>query len=236
MTPIATLDVPEVIDAKELSQKLQTLAERGLAIRVTNLETLKMADEFISDCLAMEKEIKSKFEKPKAKAAAAHKELCAWEKAELEKVTPGKEHARSEKFAFELAEKKKREAEEARLRKEAEAREEAERLEHAAEIEREAAKLKESGQVEEAEAVQQEAVQVMNTPTYVPPPRMAPAPKTKNVMKMVVDRGRLETVAASLNNNPKATPPAIPGVRFYQMWHYEVYNATAVPEAYRKPA
>jgi regulator of protease activity HflC (stomatin/prohibitin superfamily) len=265
MTPTAVMEVhAEAIDATELTQKLQTLADRGFAIRVTDNITLKIADNYITDCLAMEKEIKTKFEKPKAKAAAAHKELCAWEKAELEKVTPGKEYAKTQKFTFELAEKKRREAEEARLLKEARDREEAERIERAAEQEKEAARLKAIADQEaaeadrlkalgreeeaatlmaqsemkagEAEAVQEEAIQVMNTPTYVPPPRMAPALKVKNALKMVVDRTRLETIAASLNQNPRSTPPVIPGVRFYQSWHVEVYAAASVPEAYRKPA
>ncbi len=236
MTPTATLPEVVAIDAHELSQKLQTLAERGLAIKVTDDVTLKLADDFISDCLAMEKEIESKFEKPVKKAHSAWKELTTWRAAELAKVTPGKEHARTEKNAYELEQKRKREAEEARLLKEAQEREEAERLERAAEIEREAAALKAAGQVEEAAAVQEEATQVLNTPAYVPPPRMAPIPKTKNAMKMIVDRERLQTVVDGLNRRTIKTPPVISGVTFRQVWEFEVHTPTAVPETWRRPA
>ena len=117
-----------------------------------------------------------------------------------------------------------------------EAREEEERLTRAVEIEREAAVLKAAGQVEEAAAVQQEAEQVLSTPAYVPPPKMAPAPKTKNAMRMIIDRDRLQTIADMLNNGKTKIPPNIPGVRFFQKWEFEVYSAGAVPESYRKPS
>lgn len=234
MTPTATL--PAVPETNEIEQKIVTLSDRAMQIKVVDDATLLIADSVRSECLAMRKTVTEFFKPLKDAANKAHKALTSAENSELAKIVPGETHVKAEMAAYQLEQKKKRDAEEARLRKEAEEREEAERLERAAEIEREAAKLKAAGHVEEAEAVQQEAEQVMSTPTYVPPPRLAPAPKTKNAMKMIVNRGALDTIAASLNNNPKATPPAIPGVRFYQIWNYEVYNASAVPDSYRKPS
>lgn len=234
MTPTATL--PAVPEQHEIEQKILTLSDRAMQIKVTDDATLLIADSVRSECLAMRKTVETFFKPLKQAAHDAHKKLTAAEAAELSKIVPGENHIKQEMAAYQLDQKKKREAEEARLRKEAEEREEAERLERAAEIEREAAKLQAAGQVEEAAAVQQEAVQVMNTPTYVPPPRVAPAPKTKNAMRMVVDRERLTTITAMLDKNPKSTPPSIPGVRFFQTWNFEVFNASAVPDAYRKPS
>ena len=234
MTPTATL--PAIPEQTAIEQKLMTLSERAMQIQVSDDATLLIADNVKSECLAMRKTVESFFKPLKAAANEAHKKLTQAEAAELAKIVPGENHIKSEMNAYQLEQKRKREAEEARLLKEAQEREEVERLERAAEIEREAVKLKEAGQAEEADAVQQEAVQVMNTPTYVPPPRMAPLPKTKNSMKMIVDRDRLQSIVANLNQNPRTVVPVIPGVRFYQSWNFEVYNAMAVPEQWRRPS
>jgi len=234
MTPTATL--PAVPEQQEIETKITTLSEKTMQLRVIDDNSLLIADSIQTECRKMRQYIEEKYKKIKKPISESLENVRNMEKADLAKVVPLEEHVKAERIRYQFEQKKKREAEEARLRKEAEEREEAERLERAAEIEREAAKLRESGQVEEAAAVQQEAEQVMDTPTYVPPPRMAPTPKTKNAMKMIVDHGQLETIINSLNSNLRSTPPNIPGVRFFQVWQFEVFNATAVPESYRKPS
>ena len=234
MTPTATL--PAVPEATEIENQLMTLSDRAIKIVVTNDSELMAADAIKSECLAMRKTVTEFFKPLKQAAHLAHKKLTDAESAELSKIVPGEDHVKSAMATYQMEQKKKREAEEARLLKEAHDREEAERLERAAQIEREAAALKAAGHIEEAESVQEEAVQVMNTPAYVPPPRMAPVPKTKNVLRMIVDSDRLQTVCASLNRKIMNIPPVIPGVTFTQVWQYEVYSPASVPDAWRKPS
>ena len=233
---MTTATLPAVPETKDIELKIGTLSERAMQIKVTDDESLIVADTVKTECLAMRKVVTEFFKPLKDAANKAHKALTSAENAELAKIVPGENHVKQEMANYQLEQRKKREAEEARLLKEAQAREEQERLDRAAEIEKEAAALKASGQVEEAAAVQQEAEQVLSTPAYIPPPRMAAAPKTKNALKMIVDRERLETITVTLNRGTLKTPPTIQGVRFYQEWHFEVFNASAVPDAYRKPS
>ncbi len=221
----------------EIKQKLQTLSERAMTIKVTDDASLMIADTVKSDCLAMRKTIEAFFKPLKDAANKAHKALTTAEKAELDKIVPGENHVKNEMATYQLEQRKKREAEEARLLKEAQDREEAERLERAVEIEKEAAALKASGQVEEAAVIQAEADTVLATAAYVPPPRMAAPPKTKNALKMIVDTARLQTMVDGINKGTIKGPlPTIPGVRFYQEWKYEIYASASVPDTYRRPS
>jgi hypothetical protein len=228
---ITELAVPE---KKEIEAQLMTLSEKALQIKVTDDKTLLIADNLRADCMAMRRTITDFFKPLKEAAHKAHKALTTAEADELNKIVPGEKHLQDEMNTYRMEQKRIRDAEEAKLRKEAEAREEADRLERAAEIEREAAALKASGQEEAAAEVQQQAEQVLATPAYVPPPRMVPAPKTKNAMKMIVDRERLQGIADALNERKIVNPPNIPGVRFYQTWQVEILQPSSVPENYRK--
>lgn len=227
------LAVPE---KQEIEQKLQTLSERAMTIKVTDDASLLVADAIKTECLAMRKTVTDFFKPLKQAAHAAHTALTTAEAAELAKIIPGESYVKNQMAAYQQEQKRIREIEEARLLKLAREREEAERLERAAEIEKEAAALKAAGQVEEAQAVQQEAEQVLATPAYVPPPKMAAPVKTKNTVKMIVDRDRLQTIVDGMNKRTIHSAPNIPGVRFYQEWHFEVFAATNVPEEYRKPS
>jgi regulator of protease activity HflC (stomatin/prohibitin superfamily) len=227
------LEIPET---KDLEQNIMTLSDKAMTIKVTDDTTLLVADQMETDLKAMRKQIETFFKPLKQKAHDAHKALTTAEATELAKIVPAEQYVKRQRFDYQQEQQRIREAEEARLLKEAQAREEADRLARAAEIEREAAALKASGQVEEAAAVQQEAETVLNTAVPVVPPRMAPAPKTKNAMRMIVDSQRLQTIADMLNKGTTKTPPHIPGVRFYQEWQFTVENASAVPDAYRRPS
>lgn len=233
---MTTHTLPAVPETSEIEQKLQTLSDRAMTIRVTDDASLLIADAVKSECLAMRKTVMEFFKPLKDAANKAHKALTSAEAAELAKIVPGENHVKNEMDTYRLEQKRIREEKEAQLRKEAEAREEEERLARAAEIEKEAAALKAAGHAEEAAAVQQEAEQVLATPVFVPPPRMAPAPKTKNALKMIVDRDRLQVVADMLNKGTMKAPPTVPGVRFFQRWEFEVFAAANVPDAYRRPA
>jgi len=222
--------------APDLERNILTLSDRAMQITVTNDQELLVADAIKSECLAMRKAVIDFFAPLKKKAHEAHKALTTAENAELDKIIPGENHIKSVMAEYQLEQKRIREAEEARLLKLAREREEADRLERAAEIEKEAAAMKAAGNVEEAAAIQEEAEQVLATPVYVASPRMAAPPKTKNALKMIVDRERLQTVADGLTKGTIKTPPSIPGVRFYQTWSVEIFASANVPDAWRKPA
>lgn len=226
-----SIAVPE---KQEIEQKLQPLSERALTLKVIDDATLLIADTVQTECRKMRQFIEAKYKKLKDPVSAALDNIRIEEKTDLARVVRLEDHVKKERTDFQLAQKKIREAEESRLLKLAREREEAERLERAIEIEKEAAALKASGQVEEAAAVQKEAEQILATPSYVPPPKMAAPIKTKNKIKMIVDRERLQTIADSLNNHTLGSVPNIPGVRFYQQWQVEVFAASNVPEEYRK--
>jgi len=267
MTPTATL--PAVIETKEIltpevEQKIVTISERAAMVKVVDDASLIVADEVETDIKALIKTITEDYADPIKDAHALHKKLLKRRDDKTGPLEKLLEPITTQRLSYQSEQKKKREAEEARLLKLAQEREEEERIARAAEQEKEAARLKkiadreaieaerlaDSGKAEEAlalmekaeagrneaAAVQQEAVAVMNTPAYVPPPRMAAPPKTKNALKMIVDRDRLQTITDMLNKGTTRTPPNVPGVRFFQKWDFEVFNATAVPEAYRRPA
>jgi regulator of protease activity HflC (stomatin/prohibitin superfamily) len=225
-----------IIDRTEIEMQINPLAERAMSLKVIDDNSLMIADSIQTECRKMRQYIEEKYKKIKRPIMDSLDNVRNMEKADLARVVPLEDHLKSEGNAYKLEQKRIREAEEARLLKEAEAREEQERLERAAEIEKEAAKLKASGNIEEAAEVQKEAEQVLATPAYVPPPRMAPAPKTKNTMRMIVDNARLQTIADMLTKGTTKTPPSIPGVRFYQKWEYVVENSSAVPDTYRRPS
>ena len=227
------ISVPE---NKEIEQKLQTLSERAMMIKVTDDASLMVADSVKSECFAMRTAIAGFFAPLKKSAHEAHKALTTAEAAELAKIIPGENYVKQAMVTYQQEQKRLREIEEVRLLKLAQDREEVDRLERAAEIEKEAAALKAAGQTEEAAAVQHEAEQVLATQAYVPPPKMAAPPKTKNAIKMIVDRERLQTITDTLNSGTAKVPPSIPGVRFFQKWEFEVFSATSVPEEYRRPS
>lgn len=224
-----------VKEPKEIEAQISELSTRALSIKVADNETLMVADELLSAHKAMEKEIKAFFKPEKEAANKLHKMICDKENAELAKIVPGEQHLKREIADYKLNEQKRREAEEARLRAEAAKREEEERLQRAAEIEAEALRLKASGHVEEAAAVQQEAETVLNTPAYIPAPRVAPTPKTKSTLKMIVDRQKLDSLILAINNG-KTPPPQIPGINIYRVWQYLILDESLVPEYYKKPS
>jgi hypothetical protein len=225
-----------VPEKQEIEQKLQTLSERALAIKVTDDASLLIADAVKSECLAMRKTVVDFFKPLKETAFAAHKAVTTAEAAELAKILPGETYVKQAMATYQQEQRRLREIEEARLLKLAREREEEERLARAAELEKEAAALKAAGQAEEAATVQQEAEQVLVTQAYVPPPKMAAPVKTKNALKMIVDRDRLQTITDTLNSGAAKVPPNIPGVRFFQKWEFEVFSAASVPDTYRRPS
>lgn len=223
-----TVDIV-VPEPKEIEKELSVLAQDALAMRVTDNATMLQADEMLSAHMAMKKKIKEFFKPEKEAADKLHKQIVAKENAELAKVIPGETHLKQEIGAYKLAEQRKREAEESRLRIEAAKREEEDRIARAAEIEAEAARLRASGQAEIAEAIQAEAEEVLNTPSFVPAPRVAAAPKTRSTLKMIVDRQAIEQVVSRLKDKTN-----IPGVRVYAEWKFDVYNESMVPEHFKK--
>jgi hypothetical protein len=233
---MTTETLPAVPETREIDQNIATLSEKALAIRVVDDATLLAADRVESDLKVMRKVIKDFFKPLKQAADLAHSKLCDAENAELARIVPAENYVKQQRLDYQQEQKRIKDIKEARLLKEAKAREEQERLDRAAAIEEEAARLKAAGQVEEAAAVQQEAEEVLSTPAYVSPPKTAPAPKTKNALRMIVDTGRLQTIADMLTKGTTKTPPQIPGVRFFQVWQFEVFNSAGVPDIYRRPS
>ena len=262
-TELAVPETKEIL-TPETEQKIITISDRAALVKVIDDASLIVADEVETDIKALIKVINDDYEDPIKDAHALHKKLLKRRDDKTGPLEKLLEPIKIQRLDYQAEQKKKREAEEARLLKEAQEREEAERVAAAAEQEKEAARLKaeadeeasraealaSEGKVEEAVAlldqsaskaneaisVQQEAEKTVATPSYVPPPRMTPAPKTKNALKMIVDRGRLQTIADMLTKGTTKTPPSIPGVRFFQTWSFEVYNSKTVPETYRKPS
>lgn len=213
----------------EIEEELSDLSQKALSVKVTDDTTLLVADELLSAHKAMEKKIKAFFKPEKEAADRLHKQIVAKENAELAKILPGEQHLKRQIGDYKLAEQRKREVEESRLRAKAAKREEEERLARAAEIEEEAARLKAAGREEEARGVQQEAEQVLNTPSFVPAPRVAPVPKTRSTLKMIVDREAIQQTVDRLRERTN-----IPGVRVYPVWQFDIVNESMVPEAYKK--
>lgn len=262
-TEIAVVENKEII-SQETEQKIVTISERAGSVNVIDDASLLVADDVETDIKALIGVITDDYAEPIKDAHALHKKLLKRRDDKIEPLKKLLDKVKPQIQDYKMEQKRKREAEEARLLKEAQEREEAERVAAAAEQEKEAARLKveaeeearraealaNEGKVEEAVAlldrsetkaseavvVQREAEKTFATPSYVPPPRMSAPPKTKNTMRMIVDTARLQTITDTLNSGRLKTPPTIPGVRFYQEWKFEVYNATAVPESYRKPS
>lgn len=216
-------------EPKEIEQELSALSGQALALRVVDDATLLQADEMLSLHKQMEKKIKEFFRPEKEAADKLHKQIVAKEKGELAKIIPGEQHLKREIGDYRLAEQRRREAEEAKLRAEAMKREEEERVARAAEIEAEAARLRSAGQAEIAEAIQQEAEDVLNTPSFIPAPRVAPPPKTRSTLKMIVDREAVQSMVDRLQGRTN-----IPGIRVYAEWKFDVYNESLVPEQFKK--
>jgi ElaB/YqjD/DUF883 family membrane-anchored ribosome-binding protein len=146
-----------VEETKELESKALAIPERALQIVVACKDDMEKADRFNQDVKAMIKEVDDVFKPMAQKAHEAHKAVTTkW--AEIKKPLEEATTAVTQKVrAYIAEEKRKAEAEEARLREIARQQEEERRLAEAEALEKE-------GRQEEAAAVIEEPMNII-TPT-----------------------------------------------------------------------
>lgn len=195
------------MNENELKTAVQ--AASGMKILVIDAQSRENACEFLKEVKRRMKEVVDFFAESKKKAAEAHKAICANEKSLLDPLKAAEAEARNAIGAFDLAERRRMEAEEERRRQEAAAA-----MELAAEAEQ-------SGDVSgAAEAVAMAAMESA---------QMSYAPKTAGVSTRFEWRARVvdaEKVPRhflivdekALNAFAKATKGKTPvaGVEFYE--------------------
>lgn len=155
----------EAIMEKDLQDEVVSLKDQAIAIKVSNVQSYVEAGELGKSLKELRAKVVAYFEKPKKKAADAHRELCNMEKAELKPI--------DEAITILHAEMNKYTAEQERIRKAAEDKLKAEQEETAAK-ERErllnaAARADERGKTEKAEILLEKAENVYVAPVTVEP-------------------------------------------------------------------
>jgi len=142
--------------SEETEHQIVEVANESLELVIVDNDSYSRAGELLVSHEALKKVIVAKFKTPKSKAHDSWKEIVAWEKEEIARLTPSITNLNKQMTAWVVEQEKLRKAEEARLLREAEKKAEEEQL--AAAVEAEA-----QGDSEEAGAILEE-------PVFTPPP------------------------------------------------------------------
>ena len=204
-----------VIDENKLAAKEADAMAYATALVISSNETFTLADRFCVTLKGLENEIIADFAESKKAAAAAHKKICAQEKAHLDKVAPPRTMIKQKMSAWQDEQERLRREEEDRQRVAAQKAAEAEAL-------RQAEIAQATGDSAAAEAI-------ISEPVYVAPVVVAPTtPKAATVIRKmwtfrivnpalvpdqykVIDEAKLRKQAAATGNSIP-----VPGVEFYQ--------------------
>jgi len=149
-----------------LKKEIRTFYDSASQITITD-ENFLEAQESLKTAKEMEKKIKAYWKPMKEKASAAHKEICANEKAFLNPLSAAYEKVRQLVGAFQT----EKEAEERRIQQKEDAR--LRKIEEDKQIEA-AEALEKEGRTEEAEAV-------IEQPIFTAPPIVHQAPKARGI-------------------------------------------------------
>ena len=211
-----TFDLIEIPPA-ELEQGILSLADRALALKVTDNVTYGQAAEMLLGYKDLEKNIKTYFAPLKEAAHKAHKAITSRESDELAKLKPIETYLKGEIGVYQAGQERIRREEEARLRAEMEKAEEERMIAEALMSEKE-------GDKEAAEAI-------LSEPVYIPPPVVPiSTPKvagiaTREVWKWeissesAIPRQYLQVNETAINGVVRSLKGAcqIPGIKVYSI-------------------
>jgi septal ring factor EnvC (AmiA/AmiB activator) len=201
---------------QEITQEIISVKADASSLKVVDNDTYLQASELLKSLKELEKRIKDYFKPLKEQAHKAWKAVCDRENAEIEKLQPSMRYLNTQLTQYNLEQERKRQEEEARLRREAEKVEEERRLQEALEAEK-------TGNIKEAEAILEEK-------TFIPSPIVEKTiPKVKGqtmttiwrwrvIDVNIVPREYMQVNEIAVNQIVKALKSKvnIPGIEVYQ--------------------
>lgn len=201
------------IAVAEFEKKEMTAIERVRSWVVATDEDFKALDAYLVGLKELEKSIIADFKDAKDKAFAAHRAICAQEKAHLDKIEEARRIGKPKLLAYEETKEAIRKAEQERLEAEARKKAEDEALARAAAAEK-------AGDTETAKAIISEPISVEPVKAQVMSPKRSTTIQTRwgAVIEDVnlIPREYLIPDMTALNRVAQATKGAIkiPGVKF----------------------
>lgn len=178
------------LENHEIENRTLTVPQQAKLLTINNAEDYQAAGELLITIKSLRKEIDETFDPIISKAHAAHKEAVSKKKQVDAPLVEAEGILKPRIAAYLNEQEKKRREEEHRSRLEAARRAEEERL-------AEAIKAEEAGAKEEVE-------QILNQPTYLPPPVILPS-----------------------------TAPKISGIASRKTWKFEIIDPKLVPDEYK---
>jgi len=205
-------------DLEKLKKDALGFPERAKKIIVHDNKTLTLANDFLKSIKLLMKEISNTFNPIIKKAHETHKEAVTQKKGYEEPLIEAERTIKLHIGSYL--------EDQARIRREAEEkarREEEERQKIEAEALERAKKYKDQGMTEVAD----EIIEEIPLPAKVDVP---PVPEVEGLaFKQILDTEAIDRFVATTEGKM-----AIPGIRIYPVWEWEITNRSLIPKSYYK--